>query len=58
MDEEQIRKIFETEEITTEITCPKAFAMADKYGISKTEISRFCNRNGVKIRACQLGCFK
>jgi hypothetical protein len=58
MDAEQIGKIFETEGITTDIKCPEAFVIAEKYGISKTEISRYCNQKGVKIRACQLGCFK
>jgi hypothetical protein len=58
MDAEQIRKIFETEGITTEIKCPEAFAISEKYGITKMEISRYCNQKGVKIRACQLGCFK
>ena len=58
MNAEQIKKVFETEGITTEITCPDAFAIAEKYGISKKDISRYCNQQGVKIRACQLGCFK
>ena len=58
MDDEKIRAAFEKEGITTDIKCPEAFAIADKYGVSKTEIARYCNTHGVKIRACQLGCFK
>ncbi len=58
MDEEKIRSIFEREGIEKEITCPEAFAISEKYGVSKTDIARFCNTHGVKIRACQLGCFK
>ncbi|MDD1716476.1 MAG: hypothetical protein LUQ01_05705 [Methanolinea sp.] len=58
MDEEAIRKAFETEGITKEIKCPKAFAISKKYGIPKMEIAEYCNTHGVKIRACQLGCFK
>lgn len=58
MDEQKIRSAFEKEGIDKDIQCPEAFAIAEKYGISKTDIARFCNENGVKIRACQLGCFK
>jgi hypothetical protein len=58
MDEQKIRSVFEKEGIDKEIQCPEAFAIAEKYAISKTDIARFCNENGVKIRACQLGCFK
>jgi hypothetical protein len=58
MDDEKIRAAFEKEGIASEIKCPEAFAIAEKYGISKMEISRYCNTRGVKIRACQLGCFR
>jgi hypothetical protein len=58
MDEEKIRSVFENERIGKEITCPQAFAISEKYGIEKMDISRYCNQNNVKIRGCQLGCFK
>jgi hypothetical protein len=58
MDEQVIRAAFEKEGIEKEIKCPEAFAISEKYGISKTDIARFCNTHGVKIRGCQLGCFK
>ena len=58
MDEEKIRSIFEREGIDKEIKCPEAVAISEKYGVSKTDIARFCNTHGIKIRACQLGCFK
>lgn len=58
MDEEKIRSIFEKEGIGREIKCPEAFAISEKYGIPKSDIARFCNTTGIKIRACQLGCFK
>lgn len=58
MDEEKVRKAFEAEGITNEIKCPEAFAISEKYRIPKKEISGYCNAHGVKIRACQLGCFK
>lgn len=58
MDEEKVRKAFEAEGIEREIKCPQAFALSEKYGIPKMDIARYCNRHGIKIRACQLGCFK
>ncbi|HNY89003.1 MAG TPA: hypothetical protein PK154_02980 [Methanoregulaceae archaeon] len=58
MDEQKIQSIFREAGIEKEIKCPEAFLISEKYGISKTDISRFCNENGIKIRACQLGCFK
>jgi hypothetical protein len=58
MDDEKIRAAFEKEGIALEIKCPEAFAIAEKYGIPKMEISRYCNTKGVKIKACQLGCFR
>lgn len=58
MDEEKIRSIFEKEGIGREITCPQAFAISEKYDIKKMDISRYCNKNSVKIRGCQLGCFR
>lgn len=58
MDEEKIRDAFEKEGIKKEIKCPVAFEISDKYGIPKLDIARYCNKFGVKIRACQLGCFK
>jgi hypothetical protein len=58
MDEDKIREAFEKEGIVTEIKCPEAFLIAKKYGIKKSEIAAYCNSAGVKIRACQLGCFR
>mgnify|MGYP006892193690 FL=1 len=58
MDSEKIKSIFNSEGITTEITCPQAFLISEKYGIPKMDIATYCNVNNVKIRACQLGCFK
>jgi len=60
MDEEKITQAFEEYGITTEIRCEQAFAICEKYGIPKLDIARYCNRHDprIKIRGCQLGCFK
>ncbi|HVP94831.1 MAG TPA: hypothetical protein VMS89_06615 [Methanoregulaceae archaeon] len=58
MEEDKIRTIFQKEGIEREIKCPQAFVIAEKYGIAKKDLAEFCNMHGIKIRACQLGCFK
>jgi hypothetical protein len=58
MDDKTIEKAFAEERIAKTITCAQAFAIAEKYHIGKDEISGYCNTHGIKIRACQLGCFK
>ena len=58
MEEDKISSAFEKEGIASEIKCPQAFSIAEKYDIKKGEIAAYCNTHGVKIRGCQLGCFK
>jgi hypothetical protein len=60
MDRELIEKVFAERGITTEIRCEEAFAICEEYDIPKMDIARYCNRHDpkIKIRACQLGCFK
>jgi len=58
MDQDKIAQAFNSEKIEKTITCPQAFSIAERYKISKKEISDYCNANGIKIRGCQLGCFK
>jgi hypothetical protein len=58
MDTEKIAQAFQSAGIEKTITCPEAFSIAAKFHISKKEISEYCNANGIKIRGCQLGCFK
>jgi hypothetical protein len=58
MDEKPIANAFAEEKIAKAISCEQAFAIAEKYRIPKAAISAYCNTHGIKIRACQLGCFK
>lgn len=39
------------------LACAKAHKLAREHAISLKEIGKICNRNGIKILACQLGCF-
>jgi hypothetical protein len=58
MDADKIAQAFKNSGIEKTITCPEAFSLAAKYRIPKKEISEYCNAHGIKIRGCQLGCFK
>ncbi|HNX17315.1 MAG TPA: hypothetical protein PKM50_03190 [Methanoregula sp.] len=58
MDEKKIEAAFAEAKIQKSITCPQAFAIAEKHKLTKSEIADYCNNHGIKIRACQLGCFK
>ncbi|MCP1714908.1 hypothetical protein J2T58_000753 [Methanocalculus alkaliphilus] len=58
MSADAVAEAFKAEGIEKEIQCEMAFAISEKYGIEKFDISRYCNKNGIKIRGCQLGCFK
>jgi hypothetical protein len=57
MDEAAIKKAFEESGVKNELPCAKAFQIAEKYGIPKLDIAKYCNKHKVKIRKCQLGCF-
>lgn len=39
------------------ISCEDAWSFADENGLSKAETGALCNELGIKIFACQLGCF-
>jgi hypothetical protein len=58
MNDEMIAELFKEEGIEKEIKCPQAFAIAKKHKIPKKAIGDYCNSHNIKIRACQLGCFK
>ena len=58
MSDEKIKKAIEDAGITEKITCPQAFAIAEKAKVSRKAVGDYCTRNRIKIRECQLGCFK
>lgn len=57
MSEERIAQAINEAGIGKEITCPQAFAIAQKLKIPKKTIGEYCNSHAIKIRGCQLGCF-
>jgi hypothetical protein len=58
MTDEKIEKALEDAGITETITCPQAFEIAEKAKVSRKDVGGYCTKNRIKIRGCQLGCFK
>lgn len=58
MNDEKIAEALQEEKIEKEIRCPQAFAIAKKYQLPLKAIGDYCTAHNIKIRGCQLGCFK
>lgn len=62
MNAEELAKIIEEAAIEKDgvrrFTCAMAFEMAENYPVTLMEIGESCNRQGIKIVGCQLGCFE
>jgi len=41
-----------------QLSCAEAFEAARELGVGIREVGRICNREKIRIRNCQLGCFK
>jgi len=39
------------------ISCKRALELAEKLGVSPSEVGRYLDEREVKIKGCQLGCF-
>ena len=39
------------------LSCAEAFELAQEFEVEVAEIGRICNRQNIRIRKCQLGCF-
>jgi hypothetical protein len=42
----------------TMLSCARAFEIHHQHGIPLADIGRICNETGIRLCACQLGCFK
>lgn len=56
--EEMFKKALAASEITTVITCAEASAICKIYQFDKIAFRTFCDKNGVKFKKCQFGCFE
>jgi len=55
---DQIAQALQEAGITQVLTCSQACSIAEKHQITLAEIGKYANSHGIKIRGCQLGCFK
>ena len=58
MSDESIKKALQEAGISDRITCPEAFAIAEKAKVSRNAVGAYLTKNKIKIHNCQLGCFK
>lgn len=62
MNADELAKIIDEATIEKDgvkrLTCAMAFGIAENCPVTLTEIGQACNRLGVKIVQCQLGCFE
>ena len=54
---EKILKEAEEVDGKRKLSCKKAYQIAEELGVETKEIGKTCNEEGIKIYACQLGCF-
>jgi hypothetical protein len=40
------------------LSCEQAFKLSKEHNISLKEIGETCNKQGIKLMECQLGCFE
>ncbi len=58
MTDEKIAEALKEAGLDKELRCPQALAIAKKAKVTPKEVGDYCNANKIKIRGCQLGCFK
>jgi hypothetical protein len=58
MDAQQLAE--QIRQLSTEgkVSCQAMLALAEREHVSPAEVGRLCNEMDIRIRACQLGCFK
>jgi len=54
---EELDKAVLSRSVDGRLACPAALALASRFGLSPREVGRACDRLGIKISDCQLGCF-
>ncbi len=58
VDDDKIRAAVEELAHDGGAACRWLLALARRLEVSPAEVGRVCNEMKIKIRACQLGCFK
>ncbi|NLV25521.1 MAG: hypothetical protein GXY54_12170 [Deltaproteobacteria bacterium] len=53
-----IKAAAEVTEGKSALACATALKLAEQHQVSPQVIGRICNEHDIKIKGCQLGCFK
>ena len=57
-DDDRLREAIREISKDGKVTCERLLELADRTGSSPADVGRLCNETGIRIRACQLGCFQ
>jgi hypothetical protein len=58
MQDNELKKIIRETAGEEGLNCASAFMIAGKHDVPINKIGELCNELKIKIRNCQLGCFK
>jgi hypothetical protein len=58
MDDNELKERIMAKQVGGNISCAAAIEIAEATGASKNHIGELLNEMRIKIRSCQLGCFK
>jgi len=58
MSVEQIKEQLRKLAVENSITCPEARSLAERLGVPAIVVGQTCNELKIKIKGCELGCFK
>lgn len=53
----ELEKKIQESLVNGKLPCAVAFQIAREMAVTPKEIGETCNKLGVKVRSCQLGCF-
>jgi hypothetical protein len=56
--DEEIRRAVRGAAADGQAACKTLLAVANRLGVPPRRVGQACNEVGVKVRACQLGCFR
>lgn len=58
MEKDDIKKALKETADDNRISCSQARELAERLGVPPQEVGRACDEMGIKIYACELGCFR
>ncbi|MFB3890568.1 MAG: hypothetical protein ACE15C_00950 [Phycisphaerae bacterium] len=58
MTDEQLRRAIRGLSVNGKVPCKALLDLAARASVSPGRIGRLCDEMGIRIRGCQLGCFK